>query len=73
MTTPIIMLTLMIGPYLAGLVVSAVAQREFDARCTAALGLALLFTFTGIGHFIQTEPMTLMLPPWSLRGRHAFI
>lgn len=64
MTTPLVMLALMIGPFLAGLVHSAVTQRVFDARATAAIGLALLFTFTGIGHFIQTEPMTRMLPPW---------
>ena len=64
MTTPIVMLSLMIGPYLAALVLSAVLQRRFDARNTAALGLALLFTFTGIGHFVQTEPMTRMLPSW---------
>jgi uncharacterized membrane protein len=72
MTTPIVMLALMIGPYLAALVLSDVLQRRFDARDSAALGLALLFTFTGIGHFVQTEPMTRMLPSW-IPARNAVI
>jgi uncharacterized membrane protein len=28
------------------------------------ISLALVFIFTGLGHFIQTEPMAEMLPPW---------
>lgn len=54
----------MIGPYVATRVLSAVSRREFNLRRAAAFGLALLFAFTGIGHFIQTEPMAQMLPPW---------
>jgi len=53
MTTPLIMLVLMIGPYLA-----------HRSRAAAAVGLGLLFIFTGAGHFLQTEPMAQMLPPW---------
>jgi uncharacterized membrane protein len=64
MTTPIIMLVLMMAPYLAVRILSAVAHREFDARGAAAIGLGILFIFTGIGHFVQTEPMAQMLPPW---------
>ena len=64
MTTPIIMLVLMIAPYLVGRVVSAVMHRTFDAHGLAAIGLGILFIFTGIGHFIQTAPMVQMLPPW---------
>jgi uncharacterized membrane protein len=64
MTTPIIMLVLMIAPYLVVRIISAVKHREFDVRGPAAIGLGILFILTGIGHFIQTEPMALMLPPW---------
>ncbi|MBY0268607.1 MAG: hypothetical protein K2X06_01885 [Burkholderiales bacterium] len=64
MTTPIIMLVLMLAPYLVVRIVSAVTHRDFDARGAAAIGLGLLFIFTGIGHFIQTEPMAQMLPSW---------
>lgn len=58
------MLVLMMAPYLGVRIVSAVARRDFDARGAAAIGLGILFIFTGIGHFIQTEPMAQMLPPW---------
>ncbi len=64
MTTPIIMLVLMMAPYWGLRIASTVAHRQFDARGAAAIGLGILFIFTGIGHFIQTEPMTQMLPPW---------
>lgn len=64
MTTPIIMLVLMMAPYLVVRIVSAVTRRDFDVRNAAAVGLGILFIFTGIGHFIQTEPMAQMLPSW---------
>lgn len=64
MTTPFIMLGLMMAPYLVVHIASAVSRRNFDARHAAVTGLAILFTFTGIGHFIQTEPMAQMLPAW---------
>jgi uncharacterized membrane protein len=53
MATPLIMLALMIGPYLVT-----------RSRSAGAIGLGLLFVFTGSGHFLQTEPMVQMLPPW---------
>jgi uncharacterized membrane protein len=64
MTTPIIMLVLLTGPYLAVRAFSAVARRDIDARGAAAIGAGILFIFTGVGHFTQTELMTAMLPPW---------
>lgn len=62
MTTPIIMLVLMTTPYLVFRLVSAARKRRPDPRPAAALGLALLFTFTAIGHFVKTEAMVAMLP-----------
>ncbi len=64
MTTPIIMLVLMMALYLVVRVLSAVTHRDFDARGAASIGLGVLFIFTGVGHFIQTGPMVQMLPPW---------
>jgi uncharacterized membrane protein len=64
MTTPLVMLILMLAPYLVFRLLSMVAHRDFDARKTAAIGLTLLFIFTGVGHFIETGPMSQMLPPW---------
>jgi uncharacterized membrane protein len=63
-TTPIIMLVLMMAPYLVVRILSAITRRDFDVRGAAAIGLGILFVFTGSGHFIQTEPMAQMLPPW---------
>ena len=64
MTTPLIMLVLMIGPYAIARLLSVLTQRQYNLRGAAAIGLALLFIFTGIGHFTQTEPMSQMLPSW---------
>lgn len=63
MITPIIMLVLMIGPYLLVRLLP-VGSRPVDAPTAAAIGAGLLFTFTGIGHFIQTDSMAEMLPAW---------
>ena len=54
----------MMTPYLVVHVLSDVTRREFDVRGAAVIGLGILFIFTGIGHFIKTEPMAQMLPPW---------
>ncbi len=64
MTTPLIMLFLMTAPYGVMRLLVAMTHRKYDLRSGGAVGLSLLFTFTGIGHFIQTDPMAQMLPPW---------
>jgi len=64
MTTPIIMLVLMVAPFAIARIWSLITRREVDLRAAAAVGLTVLFVFTGVGHFIQTEPMSQMLPPW---------
>jgi len=63
-TTPIVMLALMMSPYLVVRLLSVVTHRDFNTRGAAAVGLTILFIFTGMSHFIQTEPMAQMLPPW---------
>jgi uncharacterized membrane protein len=64
MSTPIFMLVLLMAPYCAVRIFAALTRRHVDGRGAAALGLGILFLFTGIGHFMQTEPMAQMLPPW---------
>ena len=64
MTTPLLMLLLMTAPYLLVRLHSALTRRSTDARSSAAVGLGLLFLFTASGHFVQTEAMASMLPPW---------
>jgi len=63
-TTPIVMLVLMMAPYVIVRLLSAATGGPFNTRAAAAIGLGILFVFTGIGHFIQTGPMAQMLPPW---------
>jgi len=64
MTTPLLMLVLMLAPYLIVRLRSSATGRTMDARPAAAVGLGLLFAFTASGHFVQTETMAQMLPPW---------
>jgi uncharacterized membrane protein len=47
------MLALMVGPWLAR-----------RTEVAGVVGLTVLFVFTASGHFLQTEPMAQMLPPW---------
>jgi uncharacterized membrane protein len=64
MTTLVIILVLMAALYAIARIWSHLTSREVDLRAAAAVGLALMFIFTRIGHFILTEPMPQMLPPW---------
>jgi uncharacterized membrane protein len=56
---------LLVAPYLVVRSIAGVTHRNFDVRGAAAIGLGLVFIFTGIGHFTQTELMAQMLPPWA--------
>lgn len=64
MSTPVIMLLLLLSPYGFVRMRSALTHRPGDLRGAAALGLAALFAFTGTGHFTHTEQMSQMLPSW---------
>ena len=58
------MLALMMTPALLVRIWAATTGRPTNVRPAAAVGLALLFSFTASGHFIQTDAMALMLPAW---------
>jgi len=62
--TPLLLLALLFGPYLAARLLAAMRGRKFEGRDAGAFGAALLFLFASIGHFVQTEAMTGMLPGW---------
>lgn len=68
MTTPAIMLVLLVTPW----VVARLVCTSLEARRLAGvLGVTLVFCFTGVGHFIASESMAAMLPPalpWRLAG-----
>lgn len=53
-----IMLTLLLLPY--WVLTLAHVQGTLPGR----LGVALVFAFTALGHFVKTQPMVQMLPPW---------
>jgi uncharacterized membrane protein len=51
MITPLVMLALMTAPWLV-----------IRSHAAGAIGLGILFVFTGVGHFIETQAMAQMLP-----------
>lgn len=64
MVTPIIMLVLLVAPCVVLGGWALATRRRFDTRGAAAVGLGMVFVFTGIGHFVQTGAMVQMLPAW---------
>lgn len=64
MTTPLIILMLLIIPALIGLIVERKRGRTGAGRAGAGLGLAIAFGFFASGHFIMTDEMVEMLPEW---------
>lgn len=58
MTNFLILLALLTFPYAGG----GIFGVPDDVR--GRLGLALVFAFTGIGHFLKTDEMAEMLPTW---------
>lgn len=63
MTTPIILLALLTVPWLAG---------RLLGRDLGHWGPVAVFAFTGVGHFVATEPMIEMLPAF-LPARRAAV
>jgi uncharacterized membrane protein len=72
MATPLVMLALMAVPYLVARLLNALTARSYDPNAAGAIGLGILFVFTGVGHFTQTEPMAQMLPSF-VPGRIALV
>ena len=71
MTTPLVMLALLIGPYLfLGHVQTHLAGHPTSPQTRAAIGIATMFIFTGIGHFAATETMTQIRVPLGNRRQN---
>ncbi|MDP2417141.1 MAG: hypothetical protein U1D25_01735 [Hydrogenophaga sp.] len=64
MTTPLLMLALLTLPWCAAALYSQVSHRTINLEAAGRFGLALAFLFAGSGHFLMTDTMALMLPPW---------
>lgn len=63
MTTPAIILLLLTTPFLLSLAIDHFRRSEKSVSIfSAVLGICLVFCFTGIGHFVKTQPMSEMLP-----------
>lgn len=61
----IIILALLVVPRLFGAVLNRITGRTLaHGNRLGHVGITLVFCFTGLGHFILTEPMAQMLPPW---------
>ena len=61
MLTPLLMTLILVLPVLVAASVPQLRNRRRDA---AAMALGVLFLFTASGHFVQTQAMAQMLPPW---------
>lgn len=69
MTTPLIILGLLTGPLLLGTLLQRLTRQSIASAATlGSFGVCLVFLFTGVGHFIKTEPMAAMLPPFVPAG-----
>lgn len=61
----LVMLGILFVPYLLLTAVGAVwPGLALDPPIRGRISLALVFFFTGSGHFAKTRPMSEMLPPW---------
>ncbi len=61
----ILMLGLLLGTYFILTLVHRLWWRvSISPSLRGRCGLALMFLFTGVGHFAKTEPMVEMLPSW---------
>ena len=69
MIATFIIIFLLVIPYLLVRIFSKAPESHNTA---GTLGLTLVFAFTGIGHFIKTEPMVEMIPAF-IPQRHAII
>jgi uncharacterized membrane protein len=64
MTTPIVLLALLTGPWCIAALLARQGGRSVDLAAAGRVGLTLAFLFTASGHFLMTETMALMLPAW---------
>ena len=61
----LILFVILVGPYLVMSLVDRWTTRiRIPPRTRARVGLSFFFTYTAMGHFVQTEAMSEMLPPF---------
>lgn len=62
MTTPLIIIAILLTPTLLGAAIGKVTQQPAGYRSGGLFGLSAAFVFFAIGHFVMTEGMIEMLP-----------
>lgn len=72
MRNVVLLAAILVVPFLVSLLLAALGVLRWHPAAQARLSLALVFAFTGLGHFVQTSAMSQMLPPW-VPGRRAVI
>jgi hypothetical protein len=71
--TLVLILGLLVGPWLALLLIGRRPSRQPGAfRTAGCVGIALVFAFTAIGHFALTRQMAEMMPS-VVRNREAIV
>ena len=65
MGTIFFLVAVLLAPTLARVLLNRLAGRSvIEAKAAGRAGLSLVFLITGLAHFVQTEAMALMIPPW---------
>lgn len=64
MITPIIILVLITSPLALAFLYSKYSGQPLDVARYACVGLGIAFIFFAVGHFVKTQGMVEMLPPW---------
>jgi|GEM_PF-1032887 len=64
MTTPLIIIAILLTPTLLAAAIGRVMQKPALYRLGGLLGLSAAFAFFAVGHFVMTDGMIEMLPPF---------
>lgn len=64
MTTPLIIIAILLTPTLLGAAMGGALRQPALYRLGGLAGLSAAFAFFAVGHFVMTEGMAEMLPPF---------
>ena len=64
MTTPLIIIAILLTPTLLAAAIGSVLRQPALYRLGGVIGLSAAFAFFAVGHFVMTDGMIEMLPPF---------
>ena len=64
MSTSLLILVILVSPLFVATLFWKIKKKPIDVNKYAAWGLGLAFIFFAIGHFVLTDGMVAMFPPW---------